>query len=299
VRRHRKVCFKNQKGNIMPELPEIETIKKGLAKKIIGKEIVDIKIETTKSFQGDKENILGAKIEEIGRRAKLISMKLSNGFNLLFHLKLTGQLIYVENGERMAGGHPSHDWHAKLPNTNTRLIFTFKNGSKLFFNDLRKFGWCKVLTDIELREIFEGYGVEPFTSDFTVDYLLRKAKKIPNRNIKQFLTDQEIIAGIGNIYVDESLFLAGVLPTRKLRDLSMAEWQKINVSVLKVLKLGLKYGGTSDRDYVNALGVKGGMQNYLKVYHRVGQPCLGGCGGVVKRMTIGGRGTHYCPTCQK
>ncbi|MGA2666523.1 MAG: bifunctional DNA-formamidopyrimidine glycosylase/DNA-(apurinic or apyrimidinic site) lyase [Patescibacteria group bacterium] len=283
----------------MPELPEIETIKKGLAKKIIGKEIVDIKIETTKSFQGDKENILGAKIEEIGRRAKLISMKLSNGFNLLFHLKLTGQLIYVENGERMAGGHPSHDWHAKLPNTNTRLIFTFKNGSKLFFNDLRKFGWCKVLTDIELREIFEGYGVEPFTSDFTVDYLLRKAKKIPNRNIKQFLTDQEIIAGIGNIYVDESLFLAGVLPTRKLRDLSMAEWQKINVSVLKVLKLGLKYGGTSDRDYVNALGVKGGMQNYLKVYHRVGQPCLGGCGGVVKRMTIGGRGTHYCPTCQK
>jgi len=283
----------------MPELPEIETIKKGLAKKIIGKEIVDIKIETTKSFQGDKENILGAKIEEIGRRAKLISMKLSNGFNLLFHLKLTGKLIYVENGERMAGGHPSHDWHAKLPNTNTRLIFTFKNGSKLFFNDLRKFGWCKVLTDIELREIFEGYGVEPFTSDFTVDYLLRKAKKIPNRNIKQFLTDQEIIAGIGNIYVDESLFLAGVLPTRKLRDLSMAEWQKINVSVLKVLKLGLKYGGTSDRDYVNALGVKGGMQNYLKVYHRVGQPCLGGCGGVVKRMTIGGRGTHYCPTCQK
>jgi len=283
----------------MPELPDIETIKKGLAKKIIGKEIVDIKIETTKSFQGDKENILGAKIEEIGRRAKLISMKLSNGFNLLFHLKLTGQLIYVENGERMAGGHPSHDWHAKLPNTNTRLIFTFKNGSKLFFNDLRKFGWCKVLTDIELREIFEGYGVEPFTSDFTVDYLLRKAKKIPNRNIKQFLTDQEIIAGIGNIYVDESLFLAGVLPTRKLRDLSMAEWQKINVSVLKVLKLGLKYGGTSDRDYVNALGVKGGMQNYLKVYHRVGQPCLGGCGGVVKRMTIGGRGTHYCPTCQK
>ncbi len=283
----------------MPELPEIETIKKGLAKKIIGKEIVDIEIETTKSFQGDKENILGAKIEEIGRRAKLISMKLSNGLNLLFHLKLTGQLIYVENGERIAGGHPSHDWHTKLPNTNTRLIFTFKNGSKLFFNDLRKFGWCKVLTDPELREIFEGYGVEPFTSDFTVDYLLRKAKKLPNRNIKQFLTDQEIIAGIGNIYVDESLFEAGLLPTRKLKDLSMAEWRKIDESVLKVLKLGLKYGGTSDRDYVNASGIKGGMQNYLKVYHRVGKPCLGGCGGVVKRMTIGGRGTHYCPTCQK
>lgn len=290
----------------LPELPEVETIKIGLSKKLIGKKIVDIDVLNKKSFQGKLEDVLGSKIVGIERRAKLIRIILSNDLNLLFHLKLTGQLIVVDHGERFAGGHPSHDWHAKLPNSSTRIIFDFSDNIKLFFNDLRKFGWCKVLKSETIVRLFnEDFGVEPFdlrsgqaSKEFNIEYLLTQAKRIPNRNIKQFLMDQKIIAGIGNIYADEILFESRVMPTRKIKDLKLSEWQKIHENIIKILKLGIKYGGTTDSDYVNALGKKGGMQDHLKVYHRTGKPCFG-CKGMVKRMTIGGRGTHYCPICQK
>lgn len=284
----------------MPELPEVETIKRGLSQKIIGKKIIDIIIDTSKSFQGDPKDVIGSSVKDIERRAKLIRIKLSNNLNLLFHLKLTGQLIIIDHNKRFAGGHPSHDWHAKLPNSNTRVTFIFSDHLKLFFNDMRKFGWCKVLKNETIAQIFdEEFGIEPFSKDFTVEYLLGRAKKIPNRNIKQFLTDQKIIAGIGNIYADESLFLAGIMPTRKLKDLNLSQWRKIQENVIKILKEGIKYGGTTDSDYVNVEGKRGGMQNYLRVYHRTGKPCLNNCGGVVKRTTVGGRGTHYCENCQK
>lgn len=283
----------------MPELPEVETIKIGLSKKIIGKKIVDIDVRNKKSFQGDIRDVVGNKIISVERRAKLIRIKLDNDLNLLFHLKLTGQLIVIDKKSRFAGGHPSHDWHAKLPNTNTRIIFTFSDKSKLFFNDLRKFGWCKVLKSETIVRLFDNdYGFEPLDKDFTVEYLLSKAKRIPNRNIKQFLMDQKIAAGMGNIYTDEALFEARISPLRKVKDIKMAEWQKLIESMKIVLTSGIKYGGTTDSDYVNAEGKKGGMQEHLKVYHRTGKPCFG-CKGVVKRITIGGRGTHYCPTCQK
>lgn len=295
----------------MPELPEVETIKRGLSDKLVGKEIVDLSFDWPKSFQGKKEDVIGQEIVGVERRAKVIRLKLSNGLNMLFHLKLTGQLIHehsVSNKEVIdfAGGHPSHDWHAKLPNSNTRIIFTFDDGSKLFFNDMRKFGWCKVLTDEEIATIYKkDYGLEPLrpsgqeNSDFNVNYLLLKAKNIPNRNIKQFVMDQTIAAGMGNIYTDEALFDAKLLPTRKVKDISMSEWRDLIISMQKVLKLGIKYGGTTDSDYVNVDGKKGGMQDHLNVYHRTGLPCLGDCGGVVKRISIGGRGTHYCEKCQK
>lgn len=282
----------------MPELPEVETIKKGLTEKIVGKTITDLNFDVAKSFQGKKEDIIGSRVTDIERRAKLIRVKLSNDLNLLFHLKLTGQLIYIENQKRFAGGHPSHDWHAKLPNSNTRMTLAFDDKSKLFFNDMRKFGWCKVLTDQEVDEIFGGYGIEPFTEKFTTEYLMLKAKKIPNRKIKQFLTDQEIIAGIGNIYADEALFESKISPERRLKDISLSEYKKLTEAILLVLKKGIEYGGTTDSDYVKSDGTKGGMQDHLKVYHRTGKPCLG-CKGVVKRMTLGGRGTHFCPSCQK
>ena len=294
----------------MPELPEVETIKRGLSDKIVGKEITDIDILWFKSFQGEKGNVIDTKVEDIYRRAKVIQIKLSNGLNMLFHLKLTGQLIHehsVRNKEVIdfAGGHPSHDWHAKLPNSDTRIIFTFDDGSKLFFNDMRKFGWCKVLTDDQIAAIYKkDYGLEPLSAsgqdnpNFNVNYLLSKAKNIPNRNIKQFVMDQTIAAGMGNIYTDEALFDAKLLPTRKVKDISMSEWRDLIISMQKVLKLGIKYGGTTDSDYVNVDGKKGGMQDYLKVYHRTGLPCSGNCGGVVKRISIGGRGTHYCEKCQ-
>lgn len=282
----------------MPELPEVETIKIGLSKKIIGKTINNIEIKNLKSFQGEVKVIIGSKIIDIERRAKLLRFKLSNNLNLLFHLKITGQLIVIDHNKRFAGGHPSHDWHANLPNSNTRLIFDLSSKTKLYFNDLRKFGWCKVLNNKDIEEIYKNdYGLEPLDKNFTVEYLLNHAKKIPNRNAKQFLMDQKIVPGMGNIYTDETLFEAKLSPTKKVKDITMSEWKKLIESMKIVLDKGLKYGGTTDSDYVNAEGERGGMQDHLKVYHRVGKPCFG-CSGVVKRMVIGGRGTHYCPGCQ-
>ena len=282
----------------MPELPEVETIKRGLSRKIIGHTITDVTILNAKSFQGLKAKIIGQKIIGVDRRAKVLRLMLENNQNLLFHLKMTGQLIYLYSKKRIAGGHPSHDWHADLPNKHTRLIIHFDHSSALFFNDLRKFGWCKILSDSEVDNIFSGYGPEPFSPEFTVQYLIERAKKIPNRTIKQFLMDQSIIAGVGNIYNDESLYLSKVSPLTKVKSITPEDWQNIHKSLRSVLEKGIKFGGTTDSDYVDSEGKKGGMQEHLNVYHRNGLKCIR-CKGTIVRINIGGRGTYYCPTCQK
>ena len=282
----------------MPELPEVETIKRGLEKMIVGKTIANIDVLYPKIFQGKKEVVIGKKVIEVKRRAKVLALKLSQETNLLFHLKMTGQLIYIDrNEERFAGGHPDHNWYAKLPNSATAIVFDFGDKTHLYFNDLRKFGWCKVLTDEELAKVFVEYGPEPFDSHFTAEYLMSWASKIPNRKIKQFLTDQKIIAGIGNIYVDETLFESRISPLRRVRDIKLSEWKKIIEKTKKVLEKAIEYGGTTDSDYVNAEGKKGGMQDHLNVYRKAGENCPV-CGGKIIRITLGGRGTHYCPACQ-
>jgi len=300
----------------MPELPEVETIKRGLEKRIVKKTISNLEVLSPRSLQGKKEDIVLNQILEINRRAKVVAFKLSNNKNLLFHLKMTGQLIYrsvvgsresvgsttnykLQTTDQFAGGHPDHNWHAKLPNSTTALVFDFSDGTHLYFNDLRKFGWCKVLSDEQLKEIWNEYGPEPFDKAFDAEYLMQKASKIPNRNAKQFITDQGIIAGIGNIYADEILFQSRISPLRKVKDIQFSEWKKIISDTKKVLEMGIKYGGTTDSDYLNAEGEKGGMQDHLNVYHKTGEKCPAGCGGTIKRTIVGGRGTHYCPNCQK
>lgn len=282
----------------MPELPEVETIKLGLSRKIINKEIAEVEVLSAKSFIGDSELLTEQKVIAITRRAKTILFKFSNT-NMLVHLKMTGQLIYIENNKRFAGGHPSHDWHANLPNKHTRIIFTFVDGSKLFFNDLRKFGWCKLISDKEVLQIFSLYGPEPFTKEFTADYLISRAAKTPNKKIKQFIMDQNVIAGIGNIYADESLFDSQIHPATRVRFLSKSDWEKFVMNVKNILQLAIENGGTTDSDYVDAEGKQGGMQNLLKVYHKTGQKCPTKCGGTIERIVIGGRGTNFCPSCQK
>lgn len=283
----------------MPELPEVETIKRGLESKIIGKKIVNIIFDNQKSFQGDERDVIGQTVTAIERRAKILRIRLSNDKNILFHLKMTGQLIYIDQAERIAGGHPSHDWHAILPNKHTRIVFAFNDGSVLFFNDLRKFGWAKVLDDDEINTIYTQYGPEPFSVNFTTEYLIERAERLPSRTAKQFIMDQTIIAGVGNIYADESLFLSKIMPRTKVKFLSKGDFKNLRSNILKVLEMGIKYGGTTDSDYVNAEGKKGGMQNHLNVYHRTGESCVRDCGGKVERIIVGGRGTNYCPCCQK
>ena len=281
----------------MPELPEVETIRIGLDKKLSGHIVTDINILTTKSFQGDKKEIIGKRIARVTRRAKIIRIGFS-GINLLIHLKMTGQLIYLFSDKRLAGGHPSHDWHTKLPNKHTRAIITLDNGSKLFFNDLRKFGWIKVTDDKTTDEIFSKFGPEPLSKEFSASYLSGKAKKTPAKNIKQFLMDQKNIAGVGNIYNDETLYLAKIHPLTKVGQLSDSQWNTVYGSLIKTLVKGIKYGGTTDSDYVNIDGEVGGMQDHLNVYHRQNEKCRS-CRGMIRRIKVNGRGTYFCPSCQK
>lgn len=292
----------------MPELPEVETIRQGLAKRLIGREIDLIKVLNPKSFIGSVGRVRHRKIIALKRRAKVLCLCLDNNSGLLFHLKMTGQLIYRPPSRwtgstqktSFAGGHPSKDWVAKLPNAYTRIIFTLNDNSRLFFNDLRLFGWCKVLEVSRIEGIFAAeFGPEPFSDQFTVEYLISAASKIPNRKIKQFITDQKIIAGVGNIYADEALFYACVSPLRKVCEITAGEWQAIRLGVVKALELGLKYGGSSIDTYVNVLGETGTAHQHLKVYRRTGELCPNNCGGQIKRIVLGGRSTHYCPICQR
>lgn len=282
----------------MPELPEVETIKRGLNARIIGLVIVNLEIYTPKSFSANGKDLIDKEVIGVERRAKTIRIKLSSNLNVLIHLKMTGQLIYINSGGRLAGGHPSHDWHAELPNNHTRLAIYFNDGSKLFFNDMRKFGWARVLTDDEILKEFAKYGPEPDSADFTVNYLMDQARRKPSRTIKQFLMDQSIIAGVGNIYADESLFMAKISPFTRASALKQKDWETISKSLKTTLEKGIKYGGTTDSDYVNVDGNKGGMQDYLAVYNRAGLPCLV-CGSELAKAKIGDRGTHYCLKCQR
>ncbi|TSC93944.1 MAG: formamidopyrimidine-DNA glycosidase [Candidatus Berkelbacteria bacterium Athens1014_28] len=294
----------------MPELPEVETIRRGLQKAIIGKTIVAVEIRVPKMFHGNKSKIIGKKVKNIERRAKQIIIDLEGKNDLLIHLKMTGQLIYREKVEmrdekeevriknQIAGGHPSKDWFDNLPNATTHIIFDFSDGSKLFFNDLRKFGWIKVFNANELASLLaDSLGVEPFDKEFTAKKLAEIIAKKPRWNIKKILTDQSLISGIGNIYADESLFYAGILPTRLGSMIKYDEVLRLHTSIIKALNIGLKYGGSSENTYVQIDGSRGKAQEHFQVYSRGGKKCS--CGGVVKKIRLNSRGTHFCEKCQK
>lgn len=299
----------------MPELPEVETIRRGLQKAIVGKKIADVDIRVPKLFQGKKEDVIGKVVKDVNRRAKQIIVELSGDEDLLIHLKMTGQLIFrprssvagdqkkIDNGKpitenQIAGGHPSKDWFDNLPNATTHIIFDFSDGSKLFFNDLRKFGWIKVLNTQELKnKLTEELGVEPFDKEFTKEKLIEIVQSKPRWNIKKILTDQTLISGIGNIYADESLYWAHILPTRLGKDLSDSKIAELRETIIKALEIGLKYGGSSENTYVQIDGSRGKAQEHFQVYAQGGKPCP--CGGIIKKIRLNGRGTHFCPECQK
>ena len=282
----------------MPELPEVETIRLGLKKAIVGKTITGVDIQVPKLFHGKKEDVIGKKVLDINRKAKQIIIDVEGNNDLLIHLKMTGQLIFEGKKLRIAGGHPSADWIAKLPNSTTHIIFDFSDGSKLFFNDLRKFGWIKVFDTKELKnKLTEELGVEPFDREFTAEKLSEIVKNKSGWNIKKILTDQSLISGIGNIYADEALFWAKILPERKAGMIKYDEIIKLREAIIKALEIGLKYGGSSENTYVQIDGSKGKAQEHFQVYSRGGKPCS--CGGKVKKIRLNGRGTHFCPACQR
>jgi len=184
------------------------------------------------------------------------------------------------------------------PTKFTRVMFEFTDKSHLFFNDIRRFGWIK-FADKKLYESETGkYGLEPLSKDFTFSAFKEKLKRYPNRKIKQVLMDQSLIAGVGNIYADEVCFAAKVLPTRPANKLTEKESKEIFRAIPRILKLSISKKGTSADTYVTTSGAEGGMMKYLKVYGRAGERCKR-CGGTIHKIKLGGRGTHFCPSCQK
>lgn len=286
----------------MPELPEVETIKRELDKSLKGQVISDVEIlwdktvspTTTINF---KEIIIGRKILGLERRAKMLLIHLDKDISLAIHLKMTGQLIFVPvSGHIISGGHPTHD--VQTPGRHTRLIFKLRNDDTIYFNDLRKFGWVRVLDDKLKKYINTEVGIEPLSTKYTTVHFKKILEKYPNRTVKQILLDQKLIAGIGNIYADEAAFLAKVLPMRKAKTLTEKEINDLHHNIIAVLKLSIRKKGTSSKNYLRSNGEKGGFVPYLMVYGRKNEKCKT-CGTLIIKTKHAGRGTHYCPKCQK
>ncbi len=284
----------------MPELPEVETIRLGLQKQILGLQIKDIEVLATKTFPNDPKPLIGQTITGVWRRAKVLGIDLTGNLTLIFHLKMTGQVIYDDGQRRLSGGHPTADMRDEMPNKSTRVIFSLTDGSHIYFNDQRKFGWVKVIaTDqIDQHDFLKGLGPEPLDKKFTVEVLKERVSKRKSMPIKVAIMEQQLIAGVGNIYASEACFDAGIDPRRKVATITDEEYQKLHQGIISSLKDGIKYGGSSRAHYVNSEGEKGLFLDYAYVYGRDGDLCKK-CGTVIHKTKLAGRGTFYCPTCQK
>lgn len=285
----------------MPELPEVETIRQDLRQKILHRPITQVEVRRAKMVKGNTPQftkaLIGNEIEEIDRIGKLILFHLKNGGHVAVHLKMTGQLLYRFGTHLIAGGHTFPPVHAELPNKHSHIIITFNDGSTLFFNDMRLFGYMNVITDDEREEIYKGYGPEPLDNDFTAAYLCSILGK-RSISLKAVLLNQELIAGIGNIYADETCFLAGVRPQRKAASITKKEAERLVAAAKKVMAKAIKERGTTFNDYRDPEGRKGNFVRFLKVYGRGGKPCTV-CGHTLIKTVVASRGTVYCRVCQK
>lgn len=282
----------------MPELPEVETIRRQLSEVILGKKIKKVAVLRNKSFQGEVTELLGKKIARVSRRAKVIEIYLQNSKQiLLVHLKMTGQLVYLDEKKRVYGGHPTPDWIGRLPSKHTRVVIDFDGGGKLFFNDMRVFGWLKLM-DMEKYKMTKKKMIPDVVDKHFTDGYLGEVLAKTRKPVKLVLLDQDKVGGIGNIYANDALFLAGIRPDKKALDLTKSEIKKLHQALVEVIEKGIKYGGASAANYVDLRGLGGSYQEHFLVYKKDGQECKK-CGRVIKKMKMGGRGTFYCEKCQK
>jgi formamidopyrimidine-DNA glycosylase len=280
----------------MPELPEVETIKLGLQKYLIGHKFKEIQILNPKSFEGSPKEVIESKVVGIKRFGKGLVIELSNEKALAIHVKMTGQLIYRSS---QTNKYPvSVKKVGKLPGRSTRVIFKLDKDAILYFNDTRKFGWIKVIDKNSEKDLpfFKNLGPEPFKdlNEKIFEEIVSKSKLA----IKLLVMDQSKIAGVGNIYANDALFEAGIDPRRQANSLSLVEIKKLYASILSVMEKSLRYGGSSENTYVNILGQDGAYQRHTLVYGKKGKPCPI-CKNEIRRIVLGGRGTFFCPTCQK
>lgn len=291
----------------MPELPEVETVRAGLSRLIEGMVITGVTHDNPKSFPNAEADVqkflVGGEIVEVKRRAKVLIIELSTKYSLIIHLKMTGQMVYRAagaDGPRFGAGHPNDSLVGELPDRSTRVTFTLSNGAKVFFNDQRKFGWVRLVptAEIPMIDFFKKVGPEPLGDDFTWQVMRDRLQRRKNTNIKAALLDQSVIAGVGNIYADESLWGAKIHPTTLVKDVPDAKVKALHKALRDVLQLSIDKGGSTDQHYVDAEGKRGKYLTFANVFRREGQPCPR-CGAIIEKSRVAGRGTHTCPHCQQ
>jgi formamidopyrimidine-DNA glycosylase len=286
----------------VPELPEVETVRRGLQGLIVGRRISTVEHDTPKSFPNATADVrtflIGADVTAVRRRAKVLLIDLSTNYTLVIHLKMTGQMVF--RGESVFGaGHPNDSLIGELPDRSTRVTLTFGDGSHLYFNDQRKFGWMKLLPTLEVPNIdfMKKVGPEPLDADFTALEFSERFKRRAKTSIKAALLDQTVVAGVGNIYADESLWGAKIHPKRLVNTITSAEFTLLYTELRAVMNLAIEKGGSTDKNYVNAEGKRGSYMDFARVFRREGKPCPR-CGTTIIKFKAAGRGTHICPHCQ-
>ena len=284
----------------MPELPEVETIRRDLEKHIVQNRITHVEVRKQKLVKQPVSDFISILTDNqflaIERYGKLLVCSLSGEQYLLIHLKMTGQLIYQYAGGVLSGGHSFVSDTRELPGAYTHIIFSFSDGSHLYFNCMRQFAYMKVVDAIEKERVVNTFGVEPLSSHFTYsrfEELLHGKHTL----IKPFLLNQAYIAGLGNIYVDESCFHAGIRPDRSIASLTQEEKKLLYDSIRYIIQKAVDERGTTFNTYVDAQGNKGNFVQFLQVYGKGKQPCKR-CTTTLVKTKIAGRGTVYCPTCQ-
>lgn len=283
----------------MPELPEVEIIARELDKNLRNKKIKSIEVSREKSFQGASHELVGKTIEAISRRAKMTLFRFKKWDSLLLiHLKMTGQLVWRKGTKNVAGGHPSADWVGSLPSKHTRVIINFVDGSKLFFNDLRIFGWLKVMKKVDWQKLEAKLPADVLDDNFTLDFF-RQTLLHSGKAIKLVIMDQAKMGGVGNIYANDALLLAKIKPNRPAKSLTEKEMGRLHLALKKILAKGVKYGGASYSNYVAPSGMGGSYQKHFLAYKQAGKVCKLCKKGIIKKVTLGGRGTFFCPNCQK
>lgn len=327
-----EVVKKGYNGN-MPELPEVETVRTGLERLIVGRTVAAATSDADKSFPNApsevRQFLIGATVTAVRRRAKVLLIELSSEYTLVIHLKMTGQLVYVgilrssssrkrgssentkgwitdrvgndeKDGDvRFGAGHPNDSLIGRLPDKSTRVIITFNDGSHLYFNDQRKFGWMRLLPTVSVPEIdfMKKVGPEPLEDDFTGTVLYMRLQRRKNTTIKAAILDQTVLAGVGNIYADEALWGAKIHPATLVKNCSKAKIMLLTSEIKYVMNLSIEKGGSTDRNYVNAEGKRGSYIDFARVFRREGQSCPR-CGTTIVKTRVAGRGTHLCPRCQ-
>ncbi len=289
----------------MPELPEVEVVKQSLQKKILNLIIKKVKINDInlryRLNQGEFSKLVGKKFKKIKRRSKFLIFEIEKNLIMLVHLGMTGKFFFVDKKNIKYKTSFYYTIDQKKDQKHDRVIFIFQNRQRLIYNDIRKFGFIKLYSLSKFKENshIKKLGPEPLEKNFNFKYLKKYIFK-RNRNIKNILMDQNCISGLGNIYVNEILFLSGVKPTRKVVSLNDVEINKIINNTKKILKKSIKSGGSSIKDFSSDNGKKGLFQQHFKVYGRRGKKCSNvDCNNDIIRTVISNRASFYCNRCQK